>query len=1127
MKHFYSGLSKIAAGCVARMHPEKKRLLRIGCTVLAVLLFAGMIPFLLSHAAGKGIVSGSDVSGSDMSDIDVSDIDAGTKKDLPQKKRSVPTKSGAVAPYSVRFSFSGQKYYMDGYSSAKVSDILQGLGIEGNVESVQLNSNDDLSLTYDSGEWIVHSLQPNSTLPYLLVTVDGQDFMIETFTSSELKKLSDDMERLFVYVSDSYEGMGMVAIDTTDTTFGTEGGGGAYPKGSSHTAIAIPNENYVFKGWKEGSSWPGACAQESLITDNPYEFTLNDDKCLLAVFELSEDNVPYIDALGHLFYCYQPMSLNTDTLGTSGEETWYVVDESRTINNRITVNGNVNIILKDDTKLTAKKGIQVAAGSKLTIWCQTGRSGALKLSTGGNGKDVLGCSNAETVINGGNISFMNGLDGEDLYKGNGIGGDHARITINNGTISGISYYTAIGGPDSDVTINDGDIDVCAGAKWYRKGKVMDGYENANGTYMRYRNESAGIGGNNARVTITDGAVKTEGGFGGAGIGGSAGPNGVITISGGHVFATNAEMDSPIYCQNSAAAIGAGANSAQGGKITISGGTVEARSRGYGAGIGGSGSGGYGTGHFWAEDGKNGGEIEISGADTEVVAASIYGAGIGSGGAEVGINNGRGADSGGNITIYDGHVYALSSGSGAGIGGGCKGKAGTINIKGGFVAASAGKYKDGWLQENGMGDFFDTSDQGLYNIIADLVINWLFYDDYAGAGIGCGSHAGEGTVNISGGTVIAMAGDKNSSAVGWGLQGFNNISVTVYEDSKTTCGTRINDQIIIDTEVYGGELGAASSKDHSFAKIEPYDRKLYFDYVGILPNPEPILVRNGIASAIPVVPFVAGYFFDGWYEDTEYSDLFDPDEPITDWTNDNNSRKKTVYAKWKPSFSVRKVWEIDEEGKLKPESIQVVLQHYEPKEEGSDEKIWKQVGEPLTLNESNRWSGSLPLDIYLEQEDSINPGEYRIRELKPDGNIVNDSGDADAPDGAKQKVTYSVSGVENADDITYSVTYAVSESERRTTAITNKNDDTSVSIEKKWDIDLEGKDRPESIQAVVQEKKSDKWETVQTVELNGENNWKATLKLPKTRTENNKSVTIGNGALRADDQAEKPCQSGKG
>ena len=298
--------------------------------------------------------------------------------------------------------------------------------------------------------------------------------------------------------------------------------------------------------------------------------------------------------------------------------------------------------------------------------------------------------------------------------------------------------------------------------------------------MRYRNESAGIGGNNARVTITDGTVKTEGGFGGAGIGGSAGPNGVITISGGHVFATNAEMDSPIYCQNSAAAIGAGANSAQGGKITISGGTVEARSRGYGAGIGGSGSGGYGTGHFWAEDGKNGGEIEISGADTEVVAASVYGAGIGSGGAEVGINNGRGADSGGNITIYDGHVYALSSGSGAGIGGGCKGKAGTINIKG------------GWLQENGMGDFFDTSDQGLYNIIANLVINWLFYDDYAGAGIGCGSHAGEGTVNISGGTVIAMTGDKNCSAVGWGLEGPHNVSVTVYEDSKTTYGTRKKD-----------------------------------------------------------------------------------------------------------------------------------------------------------------------------------------------------------------------------------------------------------------------------------------------------------------------------------------------
>ncbi len=50
----------------------------------------------------------------------------------------------------------------------------------------------------------------------------------------------------------------------------------------------------------------------------------------------------------------------------------------------------------------------------------------------------------------------------------------------------------------------------------------------------------------------------------------------------------------------------------------------------------------------------------------------------------------------------------------------------------------------------------------------------------------------------------------------------------------------------------------------------------------------------------------------------------------------------------------------------------------------------------------------------------------------------------------------------------------------------------ITIEKKWDIDLEGKDRPESIQAVLQKKTGEKWDDVQVVELNEENGWKSAV-----------------------------------
>ena len=46
----------------------------------------------------------------------------------------------------------------------------------------------------------------------------------------------------------------------------------------------------------------------------------------------------------------------------------------------------------------------------------------------------------------------------------------------------------------------------------------------------------------------------------------------------------------------------------------------------------------------------------------------------------------------------------------------------------------------------------------------------------------------------------------------------------------------------------------------------------------------------------------------------------------------------------------------------------------------------------------------------------------------------------------------------------------------------------LTVSKEWDIDLEKLDRPDSIQAAIQRKNGDQWETVQVVELSSENNW---------------------------------------
>lgn len=138
--------------------------------------------------------------------------------------------------------------------------------------------------------------------------------------------------------------------------------------------------------------------------------------------------------------------------------------------------------------------------------------------------------------------------------------------------------------------------------------------------------------------------------------------------------------------------------------------------------------------------------------------------------------------------------------------------------------------------------------------------------------------------------------------------------------------------------------------------------------------------GGVVSALPVIPKVPGFVFDGWFDDVDFTDPFSTDETLTGCEPDGDKFRKTVHGKRKKAFTAQKVWEIDEEGKLKPESIQVVLQHYEPKEEGSSEKEWKQVGDPKTLNEGNGWTENFP----LEDEEEPVEADYRVRKLDAEG-----------------------------------------------------------------------------------------------------------------------------------------------
>ncbi len=141
----------------------------------------------------------------------------------------------------------------------------------------------------------------------------------------------------------------------------------------------------------------------------------------------AEVSVSYVDAAGqaHNPVDCRPMTSSVTTWGADGQTTWYAVTNSVTIASRVVVKGNVNLILCDEKKLTAKEGINVEESNSLTVWVQSSGTGILYAGTT-DGTDTT------------NNSYYSGGAG----IGGGRGGNGGSVTINGGTVY------AHGGPNS-------------------------------------------------------------------------------------------------------------------------------------------------------------------------------------------------------------------------------------------------------------------------------------------------------------------------------------------------------------------------------------------------------------------------------------------------------------------------------------------------------------------------------------------------------------------------------------------------------------------------------------------------------------------------------------------------------
>ena len=194
---------------------------------------------------------------------------------------------------------------------------------------------------------------------------------------------------------------------------------------------------------------------------------------LLPTVALAESGVSYLDETGTSQTCASATEVtSSDTGWTTG---WYVVQGTVEIGSRVTVSGDVHLILTDGCTLTVNGGIQVQDNSTestpntnaLTIYGQTqpvldadgnvtnnvgkliatGAERDYNAVIGGNGGNSYGGSCGTIIINGGTVTATSTGYGAAIGGGNGdTGGSGGTITINGGNINASNQIGAgIGG----------------------------------------------------------------------------------------------------------------------------------------------------------------------------------------------------------------------------------------------------------------------------------------------------------------------------------------------------------------------------------------------------------------------------------------------------------------------------------------------------------------------------------------------------------------------------------------------------------------------------------------------------------------------------------------------------------
>ena len=172
--------------------------------------------------------------------------------------------------------------------------------------------------------------------------------------------------------------------------------------------------------------------------------------CAPGVLAAPASDVPYLDKDGQKQTCQNATVVAAGDNGWTDTEApgWYVVTRDVEIPQRVTVTGDVHLILADGASLTAKGGIGVADGNSLTIYAQSMDESTMgSLTAAGSDSAGIGGGyngNGGTVtITGGSVKATGGNYSAGI--GGGYGSSGGSVTINGGSVTATGgSYAGIG-----------------------------------------------------------------------------------------------------------------------------------------------------------------------------------------------------------------------------------------------------------------------------------------------------------------------------------------------------------------------------------------------------------------------------------------------------------------------------------------------------------------------------------------------------------------------------------------------------------------------------------------------------------------------------------------------------------